>query len=414
MAGDGYNPGDIFVDKLTLSSARGSLTLEKSFVSASIYESIFVPCMVADIVVLDTNDQLGRLKIVGGEKIEFQFKAPGGEQASYKFVLDSLDDVRASTGAQKSKQYILKCVSEEAFYDHHHVQKSFKSKQIDASIEDIVKNYLNSSKKVDKEETKGPQSPIAPHYNAFKAIDFLRRRAVSSNHKTGSYVFFETRDGGSQIFKFCTIEKLFEGSPIKEFVQSDTVGNDAKRQTDNNIMAYEVPKQLSTKDRLTYGGKQRVATFNTRTHQYDSKDTTPDPTTFKSGGNGGYDSSDFKNKYFHPEHPPLSIIPIDGSSGNRENTRIAESTAEQRSYLGLLMQNAMKIRVPGDAKLTVGNMVKANIPVKSGTTENKQNDTLLSGNFLITRLHHKIGGAAERPRYTCILELVKGSLEEGV
>jgi len=410
---DGYNPGDVIVDKLTITSADGSsLSLQSSFISASVYESIFVPCMVADIVVLDTNDQLGNIKITGGEKVEFSFKVPGGQLASYKFVVEDTGDISASTGAQKSKQYTIKCASEEIMNDHNHLQKSFKSKQIDDSVEKILKEYLKSKKKLDKEATKGSQSVMVPNYNGFKAIDFIRRRAVSSTHKSGSYVFFETRDGANQIFKFCTIEKLFEGSPIKEFKQSDAVGNDARGQTDNNIIAYQVPKQSSAKELLSIGGKHRVATFDVRTQKYTTKDTTPDPKKFKTGGKGDPSSQEVKKARDDAKIPPQSFIPVDSSSGNRELTNIPESTAENRAYLGMLMQNAMKIRVPGDSKLTVGNMVNANIPVKSGTTESKQNDKLLSGKFLITRLHHRIGGQTERPRYTCIMELVKGALEE--
>ena len=140
---DGYNPGDVVVDKLTITSSGGSsLSLQSSFISASVYESIFVPCMVADIVVLDTDDQLGNLKVTAGWKVEFSFKAPGGQSANYKFVLEDIGDISASTGAQKSKQYTLKCASEEIMNDHNHVQKSFKSKQIDDSIEKILKDYL--------------------------------------------------------------------------------------------------------------------------------------------------------------------------------------------------------------------------------------------------------------------------------
>ena len=74
----GYNPGDLFVDVLTVSGDGGSLQLASSFVEASIYESIFTPGITADIKVLDTDDQLGQLKLTGGETVEFSFKPPGG------------------------------------------------------------------------------------------------------------------------------------------------------------------------------------------------------------------------------------------------------------------------------------------------------------------------------------------------
>ena len=68
----------------------------------------------------------------------------------------------------------------------------------------------------------------------------------------------------------------------------------------------------------------------------------------------------------------------------------------------------------GDFKLKPGEMITLNIPNKSTITGPRDNDPLLSGNFLITRLHHDIGLMSERPRYTCVVECVKGNLEEGV
>jgi hypothetical protein len=413
---DGYNPGDIIVSELTVSSPRGSLTLTKAFVSASVYESIFTPAIVADITVLDTEDQLGQMKIAGDETIKFTYKVPGGSDTNYKFALHTLEDVKVTSGgAQKSKTYMLKCVSEEALHAKTNIVQKSYNMQIDAMVKDIVSNYLNSKTSLETEETKGTQNILIPSLNPYKAIDMIRRRATSSTHKSGAFVFFETHEGSTQKLKFVTIEKLFEGSTVKEFKQSDTVGNSLNSQVDGNIIAYEVPKQLTSTDRIAIGGKRRVATFNARTHKYEYKDTTPDPTSFKSGGKGDYNSGEFKSKYIeNAKIPPQNIVPIDGSSGKRPNTGIPEATAEQQAYIATLMQNALKIKVTGDNSLAAGQMVKANIPVKSSSTDNKQNDKLLSGNFLISRIHHQILTQADRPRYTCVMEIIKGNMEEGV
>jgi hypothetical protein len=408
---DGYNPGDIFVNSLTVSSSRGSLDLTRAFVSSSVYESIFTPGIVADIEVLDTDDQLGNLKIAGDETVSFSFLPPGGTTASYTFALHKLDDVKSSTGAMKSKTYILKCVSQEALHAKTNIVQKNYDMTISDMVKDIHKNYMKSQKPLDIEDTKGMQKVIVPSYNPFKAVDTIRRRAVSPQNKSSSYVFFENREG----FVFKTIEQLFQGSAVKTFNQSDTVGNDINSDVESNIIAYEVPKQLSSTDRIAYGGKRRIAQFNFRTHAYEYKDQTPDPTSFNSGGTGDYNSSDFKDTYITaPKIPPQSLIVVDAGSGGRPNTGIPEMTADQQAYLGILMQNAMKIRVTGDTTLKAGDLINANIPVKSSTTDYKKNDPLLSGKFLISRLHHKIAGAGERPRYTCVLEIVKGNLEESV
>ena len=130
------------------------------------------------------------------------------------------------------------------------------------------------------------------------------------------------------------------------------------------------------------------------------------------GGTGDPDSSTFKSKYQQPKIPSQAMIPVDTSQ--RPVTNIAEQTADQQAFLSSLMQNAMKIRVYGDTVLTAGAMIDAAIPNKVSTTDNGQTDPLLSGKFLISRIHHQIGTAGERPRYTCVMELLKGNLEESI
>jgi len=408
---EGYNPGDIIIDSFSVTSSRGKLNLASSFVSASIFESIFTPGIIGDIVVLDTDDQLGQLKMTGDETVELSFKAPGGESAKYKFALHALDDLKSS-GSQKSKMYTLKVVSEEALHSKtNYIQKSFNS-TISDMVKDIHKNFMKSEKEIEVEETKGKQKIIISHQNPYKATDVVRRRGISNENKSSSFVFFETRSGGNQKFKFTTIEKLFNGEVVKKFQQSDAVNSSMMNKTDNNILAYEVPKQFSATDRIATGGKRRVSSFDVRTHTYKTKDIDTDATKYKTGGTGSYDSSEFKSKYFNPKIPPQAVIPVDTSQ--RPVTTIPEQTADQQAFLAALMQNAMKIKVYGDANLKAGDMVDAAIPNKVSTTSNKDTDPLLSGKFLVSRIHHQIGGAGERPRYTCVMELLKGNLEKGV
>ena len=107
--------GDALVSKLIVTSQRGSLNLTKSFVSASIYESIFTPGVVCDITVLDTQDLIGNLRLLGDETVSFTFKSPNLKQAEFTFALHEIGD-QQQLASQRAKTYILKCVSEEAMY----------------------------------------------------------------------------------------------------------------------------------------------------------------------------------------------------------------------------------------------------------------------------------------------------------
>lgn len=407
----GYTPGDIIISNLTLSSSRGSLDLKSSFITASVYESIFTPGIIADIDVLDTDDQIGNLKVTGDEIVKFTFQAPGGEDADYTFALHKLTDGAPTPAANKSKTYRISCVSKEMLHSKtNYVQKNY-DKPISEMVKDIVQNYMKSNKQVDVEETKGKQKILISGKNPLKSINMIRKRAVSNQNKSSLYIFFENHKS----FNFTTIENLFNAGSVKTFNQSDALGHDLYSLGHDNIIAYEVPQQFNSIDRIKYGGKRRVAKFNARTWEYEYKDKTPDTKSFKSGGSGGYDSRDFAMTYYdQPKIPPTNIIPVDASSGERPNTGIPEAIADQQAYLATLMQNAVKIKVPGDSKLKAGDVITANIPQKIATSGSKQNDPLLSGDFLVTRIHHQILTAADKPRYTCVMELVKGNLEEGV
>jgi hypothetical protein len=318
------------------------------------------------------------------------------------------------TGGQKSKVYVLKCVSEEALHcKTNYVQKSYK-KTISSMAEDIFLTYMKSNKSFEAEDTKGVQDIIISHKNPYEAMDMIRRRAISADNKSSSFVFFETREGGSTPkFKFVTIEKLFQDATVKSFQQSDAINNSIENKNDNNILAYKVPKQLSSTERISMGGKKRTSTFDFRTHEYKTKDENTDPTAYKSGGKGDYNSSEFKSKYHNgAKIPPQNVIPVDTSQ--RAVTNIADQSKDQQAFIAQLMQNALQIRVYGDTKLTSGIMIEANINKKVSTTGEMANDSQLTGNFLISRIHHEVKEAGVKPRYTCCIELLKGGVENGV
>jgi hypothetical protein len=406
-----YSVGDINVEKLLVSSRRGTLDLSKSFVSASIYESILTPGTVCDIVVLDTQDQLGTLKLIGDETIDVILSIPGTSTAPFRFALYELGNLE-SKGSQNSKQYTLRGVSREAmFAKTNYVQKGYSMLCSDM-IKDIHKNYLNSSKPLVLENTQSPQNIIIPHMTPYKAINLIRLRSISNVNKSSSFVYFENRQNEKQSFNFVTIEQMFRGTTVKSFQQSTAINTDIKNRTDNNILAYFIPNQFSSIERIGLGGPTKVTTFDFTTQQFVSN-IINSADNFATGGSGKtMVSIDFQNTYYNAKIPPQALIPVDISQ--RPSTNIPEGTSSQQAFLTLLVQNSIKIRVPGDTVLTAGIMVNCEIPNKTGTTGPRSNDPLLSGKFLVSRIHHRIGMFKEQPRYTCIIELIKAGYNQGV
>ena len=412
--GNNISIGDVRVEKLVITSPRGSLTLTTSFVSASIYESIFTPGIVCDITVLDSQDIVGNLRILGDELVEFNMISPSDVKVNYKFALYERGEGQQLPN-QRAKTYVLKCVSNEAMIQNNTIQKGYENVLNSEMVEDIVKTYMRSDKQIITERTRSPQRLLIANLNPFKAINLIKSRSISVENQSSSYVFFETRDGDKQIYKFVTIENLFATNIVKSFIQSSAINiNALSPDQDRNILSYQAPVALSALDRINYGGPTRVTTFNFTTQEYKIRDDHASDTIFKDGSNNttGTDiSSTFRNRYLTPKIPPQSFIPVDNSQ--RPETYIAEGTPNLQAYIALLLQNSLKIRVPGDFILAPGVTINCTFPNNSATTGNVTEDPLLSGKFLISRIHHKIGLVQEKPRYTCIVECLKGRYREG-
>jgi hypothetical protein len=177
-------------------------------------------------------------------------------------------------------------------------------------------------------------------------------------------------------------------------------------------MAFRIPNQFSTTDKIRYGGPTRVTTFNFTTWKFESKDIQINENEFDDGGSGSSTSDAFKNRYYSAAIPPQALIPVDVSQ--RPETYIPESTPGLSTYMAVLMQNSIRIKVVGDTVLTAGVTIDCELPNRKATTDNVSEDPLITGKFLITRIHHRIGEFADKPRYTCSIEAIKGRYEESV
>ncbi len=410
---DSLAVGDVLVSRLVIVSQRGTFDITRSFVSASIYESVFTPGIVCDITVLDTQDIIGKIKLLGDETVEFNFKSANLKEANLTLALHELAD-QQQLASQRAKTYVIKCVSEEAMYAQtNYVQKSYSGLCSDM-IKDVCNRYLFTKKRIEVEPTRGNQDILIPNKNPFEAIRTIKSRSVSAgDNRSSSYLFFETRENEQQILRFCTLESLFSVEPIKSFKQSGAINiNSLSNDQDANILSFKIPQQFSSIDKISPGGTTRITTFNFTTWEFETKDVKTSDKDYKDGGSGSAVSTSFANRYLNARIPPQAFIPVDISQ--RAATYIAEATSDFQSYLGQILQNSLKIRVPGDTQLTAGVTIDCALPNRAATTGEMQEDPLMTGKFLITRIHHKIGIVQERPRYTCIIEAIKGRFEEGI
>jgi hypothetical protein len=395
---DAYQPGDVIISEISLSSPRGYVNLLLMFASMKLFESIYVPNTLLELTVWDINDVIGNMVFLGDELITTSFSSPGGTVVNYTFALDTITDVTEEK-ATKSKSYVLHGVGVETMYAKtNYVQKQY-NQPISSIVSDIHSNFLMSSKSLGVEATNSEQNIMIPNYDPFKAIDMVRRRAVSASNPSSTYVYFENALG----MYFKTIEGMLQQSPIKYFVRLDTNGTSIFNQTENNIISLAVPQIVSSTERISLGSlTQRISTYNVRTRKYTYKDVQPPSSS--------YNSSAFTSKY-GGKYGMNSVIPVD--TANRPFTSIDSMTPNQMAFTAKIMQTQLNLRVFGDGIVKAGDVINVEIPQIVNITGNIPSDPLLAGNYLVSRICRSIGTSLERPRYTDSIECINGDLGQG-
>lgn len=406
-----FNPGDVFVDNITIVSPRTpSWNMAQNFLSASILETIFTPGVMGEIEVIDTEDFLGKLKLAGDELVQFQFTKPNGISASYMFHLNSIKDVTI-VGSMKTKTYKLEVVSREVLTGQaKYVQKGYND-----TIDNIVKDLqgqLNSKLSLISEATKGKRNIKIANQQIYHAIEMLRKQAVSNDSKSSNYMFWQTWKS----FYFQTLEYMVKQGPIKTFKQENTVGHSMNSDVDTNILAWQVKQNMDAINRIHAGVlKQRVATFNVHTNSFAKQDFKPELNEFTNAGNGPLNTSAFRS-LFESENSGRSVFKYNNLNEKLDVGKSYVPAAIPYKMLNLaqMQEQLLHMTVIGDPVLEAGKTINNNIPKITSDVNNTEPEPQASGKWLIAKVEHQIRGPDVRPRYVCNLECLKGVYEESV
>jgi hypothetical protein len=408
MATQTSSIGDVTISTVSIHSTKGTLNATERAIQISVFETIFMPAIYAELIIRDDGSLSSYLPLSGEETINIEFSADSRKEAKYELTIISMEGGAQEAGG-RSKSYAIKAISPEI---HEH-QRSKIMKSYNTNISDVVKDvctkYLKTKKKVDVQDTKGIQSLALTNKKPFEAIDLIRKRAVSEEDKSSSYVFFENQDG----FVFKTIEKLFSEGDTGDrvFTHDSTIRTDATASGFRNIIAYNQPKGFNSSSKVGGGGlKNQVKTLDMKTLTFNKADHEVDVGQFKSADGSMKDnnSSEFKSK-FGETAATHSFIPLDGY---RPNTNINDATSDQKGFISQLAQSSINFLVIGDSELTAGKLMEAKLNDVSSASGGGGEDTQISGKYLMTAVRHMIGPDGQQPRYTCSIEGVKGGNRE--
>ena len=90
------------------------------------------------------------------------------------------------------------------------------------------------------------------------------------------------------------------------------------------------------------------------------------------------------------------FIPKDG---NRNDNFLEDMMGAKQAFLKLFNSNYVRVYIPGDSSIKVGDVIELNLPQASGTTNVKSDDNLVGGNYIISRMRHNLTTSGKAKHY---------------
>ena len=375
----------------------------------NIYEDITSPVIYAELGIQDSIGLYQSFPILGEEYVSISFRTPGTDRtADYLFRVNMIHD-KTVEESNKMVTYYIQCISPEILRNATtYVNKSYK-KNIHEVVNEIIKEDLVTEKPVRVDVTAGIEEGLITRMQPFKAIDFLRQRAVSNKYKSSVFTFFESRDG----YRFTTLEQLIEegkktvDDSDKHFFFDTIRKENIKDVNIRNIIAY---------NQLNMGGNIAVAQsggLKNEVSAYDFITGSVRKIEYKDDGSSGYQQLD-KNgaktgsTTFSKIHGTTTadrmLVPI---SSDSSATMIPDKISNSRAFALGIINNTCRIHIYGDSEIKVGDVIKCTLPSAVDAEQVSSSARLETGNYLVAKVRHIITNT-DRPQHTIALELIKG------
>ena len=404
---------DFSLDQLVLIGTSGTpVDIRQIVYEINLSEDLFGNTMSGAVMINDTQNLINILPIIGMEFLAVTVSKP-----SSPWKLDKVFRVYKITNRSKSssgyENYILHFCSEESILsESQKISKSYKGQTVSSIIKDICTTFLKiDSKKFPSSalaETQGNFDVVIPYWTPFYAINWLSRMGRTARAPGCSFVFFED----SESYHFSSIEELSQQEPLQSinfgpmnfhgenFDKSDT---ELRYEGAYHYELVNSPDMIRSFGTGAYSGKLTmidllsqkisVSSVNAATLFAQTKHTNPHNYVQMSKDRTQVPVTEHHNSFFR----------VASSYLKPDNWMI-----QRNAYISGLHNFQIKVEVPGNLYLRVGQVITLNLPAPAiQSRAEKPIDDVYSGNYLITAINHKI----DRTKYTCVLELSKDSVK---
>lgn len=405
MAGSAINANQYEFTSATIISSIG-VTKDIKYVieNINVFQDITHSCMSGEITVKDTDNLLTMLAFCGNEYLYLNFKTPEKKAFEKYFRIYKISDVEFNTAT--SVRYTIYFTSEEFILNQSlKISKSYNGQKNIDIIKDILFNGLqvNPSRFI-YDDTVKTQKIIIPALRPFEAINWISSFSIDPK-LSSAFFFFETQYG----FNFKCLRSLFDAKGYTTYTMTPqnvaALGGDkeANKYNINNIQINQSFDVLST---ISTGG------YSSKIISLDMTHGTANVISFNAVNN----KSEKLNQFlpFNNAKNRLGKDLISGSQfgkyiPNFQGELVDKWMLQKAMQVSLLNNNKIKMSVYGDSELAVGMKLGIDFPdlqARVGGSDNIKPDYYKSGNYLVTKINHKINSNSG---YVCHLELCKDS-----
>ena len=427
--------GEYEVSHIKLISSSGTtLSIEGVVVQLDFIEDIFSNAIFGAISVIDTNDLVHNMPIVGQEFLDIKIKTPSlNDEIDNIFSIFKIN--KYSDVNQGAKLFELHFTSLEFIRNNRiRVSKSFTGTTSEI-VQDLLENeqFIGTKKNINIEETIGIKKVVSPNLNPYRLIRNLTSESIAKKSGSPHFLFYETLKG----INFRTVQNLYDEESSGTFdagvsaardINFTKVIDDMRRVISQDAGSYNDMMQ-NIKSGIMGSSLIMHDIYNKNYQKYDYK-------YFENFGDFGridenpiYNEvpiDDFNNTvgdfpegkiYVHPTSTTTDFIDAqhyDTSSQQYTYTsNKTQNTLQYRrsKYMELMGGVSLTLEVNGHTALEAGQMVDF-FRDSTGKKIDDGIDKYFSGRFLISSLRHTFSNNFKKHEITMLI--VKDSFPSSI
>lgn len=427
-------PSSATVEACVITTASGKqYDLKHNIVELSYYEDLYGFCVSGYVMLRDGIGLLEGFSISGGETIEIMF-SDGINPVHYNlkrdFMIYKVGD-RNPTGNMNSEFYKLYfCTKDLLVNEQTKVSKSYKGKKINQIVEDILVNFLKTKRNIRIDETLGVNDFVIPMKKPYEAISWLCNYAIpNKGNGTGpssaDMFFFEDLYG-------------YKMASLKSLMEDDYYDRDYKYQQNNlsdessnlnheqhSVISIEFVRSFNLLKDISSGAfANKVIGFDPLTKTVTTHTFDYEKYSYEIGKptNGyGINPNITTPLGLKPNQTPDTLINVVFTNSGQKDASYIKNTAasavqpdmytqqslsNRTAQVALMNHTVLKILVPGDRTLTVGQTINFSYYKLGMTDKTRELDDTYSGKYLITGLRHILQSSGV---FQTVLEISKNS-----